>query len=177
MNHGCTLILDAFWVDNKRFPTMQHPNVGEGRFFYDYYEGEARHLGWMDLCLLKSVIQKHSINHIILQNLDTLGKIAQHTMDVKVCVSYEHNHFIVKSIPQGKEKEFLHSEPIYASVEVGGWDYSVDDDEIPYRAQQYMRFLLVHTRVNSITTMTNKVKVTAYFDMSGQVHFKSDPNS
>ena len=59
--HINTLILDAFWVSNKPFPTALIPNFGEGRAFYDYYNGPARYLGWMDLVLLKEIIRKHKL--------------------------------------------------------------------------------------------------------------------
>ena len=116
---GNTLILDAFWVDNKPFPTALSPNFGEGRVFYDYYTGPARHLGWMDLVLLKDIIKKNNITNIIIQNIDTLGRIADVTKDVKVCVAYEHEKFIINLF--SKEKELLHCKPIYQTVEFGGW--------------------------------------------------------
>ena len=68
MNTGCTLILDAFWVDNKPFPTALQTNSNDGHVFYDYYPGQARYLGWMDLCQLKASIKKNHITHII-QNI------------------------------------------------------------------------------------------------------------
>lgn len=173
--HGNTLIIDAFWVSNKKnFPTILSPNIGDGRAFYDYYSGEARYLGWMDLVLLKDIVKKHSINHIILQNLDTLGKIAQVTINVQVCVHYLYNRFVIRT--PVREKKLINCKPIYTTVEFGGWEYSEDDDQIPIRAQSYMRYLLIHTRVDSITTMTNKIKFTAYFDSKGSICYKTEPN-
>lgn len=172
---GTTLILDAFWVDNKYFPTALIPNSNEGQAFYDYYYGEARRLGWMDLCLLKPLIKKHSITHIILQNLDAFGKICDAVGEVKVCVAYNYNKFhVIHSVC--KQKELTHCEPIYTTVEFGGWDFS-EDGELPFRAQTYVRYLLTHTRVNSITCYTNKLEVTASFDSKGQVEFHSKPLS
>lgn len=173
--HGNTLILDAFWVSNKPFPTALSPNNGDGRAFHDHYYGEARYLGWMDLVLLKNIIKKHNINHIILQNLDTLGKIAEITKDVKVCRAYEYKRLIINTPVQ--TKELVHCNPIYESAEIGGWNFSDDDDVIPSRAQLYMRYLLIRTRVNSITCMTNKIKLTAHFDILGNVIFETEPNS
>lgn len=169
------LILDAFWVSNtKKFPTVLNPNLGDGRAFYDYYDGNARYLGWMDLVLLKDLIKKNNVKHIILQNLDTLGKIAQSTLEVKICMSYSYHRFIIHTAL--KEKDLLHCQPIYTTVEFGGWDFSENDVEIPIRAQHYMRYLLVHTRVDSITTMTNNIKFTIYFDSKGNVCSKTEPN-
>ena len=180
--HGNTLILDAFWVDDKHFPTAQAANYGDGRAFYDYYCGTAHYLGWMDLVLLKDIIKKHHINHIILQNLDILGKIANETKEIKVCVAYEYHKLIFGSFKKNKlishyptsKKEIIHCKPIYESVEFGGWELSENDTEVHSRAQYYIRYLLIHTRVNSITYMNNKIKLTAHFDILGNVIFKTE---
>lgn len=170
---GTTLILDAFWVDNKYFPTLLCANSNEGQAFYDYYYGEARHLGWMDLCLLKPLIKKHKITHIILQNLEAFGQICDAIGEVKVCIAYNYNKFhVVHSVD--KIKELTHCEPIYATVEFGGWDFP-EDGKLHFRAQTYIRYLLIHTRVNSITCFTNKFEVTASFDSKGQIEFHSQP--
>lgn len=175
MNFGNTLILDAFWVSTRPFPTALSANLEEGRPFYDYYTENARFIGWMDLCLLKPLIKKHHITHIILKNLNTLGKISNILGTTKVCIAYEFNKvFIIHSVP--KEKDLTNCKPIYQNAIIGGWDFEDDATEIPARAQQYMRFLLTHTRVNSITTMTTKIKLTAYFDESGRVNFEYEPN-
>ena len=180
--HGNTLILDAFWVDNKPFPTAQAANHGDGRAFYDYYCGTAWYLGWMDLVLLKDLIKKNHINHIILNNLDVLGQIAEETREIKVCVAYEYHKIIFKSFEQNKliphhslsGKELVHCKPIYQTIEFGGWELSENDTEVPSRAQYYMRYLLVHTRVDSITYMNNKIKLTARFDFLGNVIFETE---
>jgi len=181
--HGNTLIIDAFWVDDKPFPTALPPNSGDGRAFSDYYCGTARYLGWMDLVLLKDIIEKHRIKHIILQNLDILGQIAEVTKDIKICVAYEYNHYVVNSLVHNKriplssrEIDLIHCKPIYQSVEFGGWELFEDAEEVPSRVQYYIRFLLIHTRVDSITYMNNKIKFTAHFDFLGNVKFKTEPN-
>jgi len=179
--YGNTLILDAFWVDNKPFPTTQASNFSDGRAFYDYYTGTARYLGWMDLVLLKEIIQKNNIKHIILQNLDTLGKIAEITQEIKICVAYEYNRIIVRSFDHNKiirsssqKKELLHCTPIYESIELGGWELSENDTDIPSRAKLYIRYLLIHSRVNSITYINNKIKLTARFNILGNVIFETE---
>ena len=172
--HGSTLILNAFWIDNKPFPTAQSANSNLGRVFYDFYEGPAWHVGWMDLVLLKSLIKKHNVNHIILQDLGTLGAIAQVTREVKVCVAYEHKSFIINSL--SPDKDLIHCKPIYETIEFGGWEFSDDAYTVPSRAQRYIRYLLIKTRVNYITCMNNKIKFTAHFDILGNVVFETEPN-
>lgn len=174
MNTDCTLILDAFWVDNKPFPTMQSPNSNYGHAFYDYYYGDARFLGWMDLCQLKTIIKKHNITNIILQNLDAFGRICDIIGEVKVCVAYTYNKFyILHSIR--KTEDLKHCVPIYATIEFGGWDFN-ESSELPVRAQMYMQYLLIHTHVNSITTFNEKSKFTVYFDKHRKINFISEPN-
>ena len=127
--HGNTLILDAFWVSNKKdFPTLLDPSTKEGKVFHDFYEGTARHLGWMDLVLLKSIIKKHNITHIILKNLIALGRIAQRTKVVRVCVSYENHRTIVRTVPE--KEDFEHCKPVYTDAVIGGWDSTEEDNEV-----------------------------------------------
>ena len=166
--YGKTLILDAFWVDDKFFPTELSPTSKEGQVFHNLYSGEADHLGWMDIVLLNELISKHNITHIILQNLGTLGKIAKSLGSAPVCVAYEHKrHFISHSFP--KEKDSKLCKPIYTLAVCGGWDFSEDDSQIHKRALHYMKFLLKHTRVDSITCMNNKINVTVHFDSLGDI--------
>ena len=40
-----------------------------------------------------------------------------------------------------------------------------------------MLYLLTHTRVNSITAFTDKLKLTVFFNKQGKVEFTSEPNS
>ena len=171
---GHTLILDAFWVSNKPFPTILSNISEEGKIFHHYYSGPARYLGWMDLVLLKDIVKKGNINCIILQNLDTLGKIAQKIKVVKVCVAYQYNHIFLNSI--SSDKKLVHCKPIYKDVIFGGWESSPDDFKISIRAQKYMRYLLMQTHVDSIIYFTNNVKVTARWNESGDVVFDTEPN-
>lgn len=172
--NGCTLILDAFWVSDKTFPTVLYPGSGDGRIFYDLYTGTARYLGWLDLVLLKDIVKKSNVKHIILQNLDTLGQIAQHTRAVKVCTSYDYEHYVVNSLSKVRKPE--HCKPIYRDIVLGGWDFSDEDSELDIRAQSYIKYLLVRTRVNSITCMNSKIKFTASLDFLGNVKCVTEPN-
>lgn len=172
--HGRTLIIDAFWVSNKPFPTAQYSGSKEGKPFYDFYSGTARYLGWMDLVLLKNIVQKSNITHIILQNLDELGKIAQVTKTVKVCVAYSYNKFVVKQLPN--IKELVHCEPIYQDIVFGGWDSSEEKFELHMRAQHYIRYLLLQTHVTYITYANEHIKVTACLGENGDVNFTTESN-
>ena len=171
---GNTLILDAFWVDNKPFPTVQSHNTCIGKAFHDYYSGNARYLGWMDLVLLKELIKKAHISHIILPNIGALGKILKIATELKVCTAYEYKHLIFHTIKN--EKDFPHYTPIYTTVSFGGWDFSEDDKKLPIRAESYMRYLLIHTHVDSIVCMNRKIKVTAHWNELGNVVFDTVPN-
>jgi len=169
MKTGPILVIDAFWKSDKPFPSEEKPDSKIGKVFHEEYSGEHRHLGWMDLVQLKELIAKHSITHIVLKNLDVLGKVAMVSHEVKVCTSYiTKNGHIIKSGP--KENLLEKYRPLYSSVEFGGWELSEDDEEISPRAEEYMRYLLFRTKVQSVSYSTNKVKVTVYFDDNNKYH-------
>ena len=168
-----TLVLDAFWTSNHAFPTKLSPNSIEGKAFYSNYTGNKHNLGWMDLLLLKKIIKERHISHIALQNLDTLGRIAEITLSVQVCVAYEYkNVFIIPSIES--DTNFKKCKPIYKTVVFGGWNLSENDAIIPGRAKRYIKFLLIETQVESITCQTNRVKLTAHFDSEKHVVFDTE---
>ena len=173
--YGQTLILDAFWVDNKFFPTELSPDSKEGKIFRNFYSGEADHIGWMDIVLLNEIIAKHNISDIILQNLGTLGQIAKKIGCIPVCISYTYKrHFITHSVQN--ENEIKHCEPVYKTPVFGGWDFSEEDTHLHKRALHYMKFLLKRTRVNSITCINNKIKVTVSFNSIGEIVVETEPN-
>lgn len=162
MSSNNVLILDAFWVDRKPFPSVESPDTKVGQVLYSGYPGTARYLGWMDLVQLKDLIRKRNISHIILRNLDLLGKMAQANGYVKICTSYIKRPYLIHQMPN--KRIFKHCEPYYNMVGVGGWDFSLDDPDIPARAKWYMKYLLLQTNVTSITYSTNKVRVTVFKD-------------
>lgn len=175
--HSSTLILDAFWVDKKPFPTAQNDNSDDGKIFHKYYTGPARYIGWLDLVLLNDLIKKHHITHIILQNLDILGKIAKEVGRSKICVAYHYKSFVVnKPYLKDKKLDFKHCIPIYNDARIGGWEFSNEDEKLSMAVENYIRFILIHTHVDSITCMNNKIKVTAHWDESGNVVFDTEPN-
>ena len=168
-----TLIFDAFWVDNKPFPTEESIESETGQAFFDGYVGDATHFGWMDMIQLKNIIRKNRISHIILKNLDVLGRAAMIAGCVKVCTSYLYNHlYIIKTLPEHNDLE--NCEPIYNEAECDGWDFTEDDTEIPFRAQCYMMYLLYHTKVKSVICSSNKVRFSAYFDENGNVQLHKE---
>lgn len=166
MSKNNTLILDAFWVDSKPFPTVEPRDSKVGQILYSEYTGTARYIGWMDLIQLKDLIRRGNITHIILKNLDILGKMAQANGYVKICTSYKmKNLYIINKMPDKKNLKYC--QPFYNMVQCGGWDFSLDDPDIPARAKWYMRYLLIQTNVISITYSNNKVRVTASNDDKG----------
>lgn len=171
---GNTLILDAFWVSNKPFPSALSLNVEDGISFHKYYCGDARYIGWMDMVLLNDTIQRNHIKHLILQNIDTLGKIGKDYKQINVCLCYKLNYRFITYVP--KKKLLKLCTPIYKTVEFGGWDFAENDVTISSRILYYMRYLLLHTHVDSIICMNNKITATVYFDSSGNAVSKVEPN-
>ena len=170
---GPVLEIDAFWADNKHFPSEENPDSKIGQVFHSGYTGKYHHLGWMDLVQLKELISKHSISHIVLKNLDILGKVAMVSQEVKVCTMYLHKSGrIFKTKPT--TKYLVHCKPLFHTVEFGGWEMSADDDFIHTRAIEYMIYLLYRTKVNSVSYSTNKVISTVYFDSEGKHHISTE---
>lgn len=174
MSKNNILLLDAFWVDSKPFPTVEPRDTKVGKILYSEYTGTARYLGWMDLIQLKALIQRGNISHIILRNLDLLGKTAQVNGSVQVCTSYKmKNIYFINKMPN--KKDFKYCQPFYNMVQCGGWNFSLDDPDIHPRAKWYMRYLLIQTNVISITYSTNKVRVTAFKDDKGLPQVITEP--
>lgn len=158
MIHGDTLTIDAFWVSDEFFPTEQEHTSRTGQIFHDYYLGDASHLGWMDLVQLRTMIQKNNIKHIILKNLDILGQIAEHTKEIPICNAYLYNGQVISKLP--KKVDFSRCHPMYTITKFGGWKFNNNYCSLHHRAQSYMECLLLHTKVETVTCYTNKVKFT-----------------
>ena len=170
-----TLIIDAFWSSNIPFLTKLDCNTTEGKAFYSNYSGTFKYLGWLDLILLKKIIKERNITHIVLENLNTLGRIAKITKSITICHSYRYNrHYIIRSL--SSDIQLSNCQPIYKTIAFGGWDSSDDDTELHIRAESYMRYLLIHTKVKSITYSAKKFSTTASFDNSGNVVFETNSN-
>lgn len=172
MIHSDTLTIDAFWTSDEFFPTEQKPTAPVGRIFHDYYLGSASHLGWMDLVQLRTIIQNHNIKHIILENLDVLGQIAEHTKQIQICNAYLYDGQVIIRLP--KKVDFKRCHPQYSLVKFGGWKFSNNCSELPYRVESYMRSILLHTKVESVACYTDKVKVTVYRKGNGCSYSKTE---
>ena len=170
-----TLTLSAIWESNAPFPTAQDILTPDGKIFHKFYSGKARFIGWIDFVLLKEIIKKRNITNIVITNLDELGKIANAIGRAKICTAYEYHHFIInKPFLKGKSVELRQCKPFYDESRIGGWEFSKDDEKIPSAALDYMRIILVRTRVNCITYATNKSVFTVHFDESENVVFERE---
>ena len=164
MIHGDTLTIDAFGISNHFFPSEEDKSSQIGKIFHDYYSGNASHLGWLDLVQLRTIIKKHAIKHITLTNLDVLGKIAEKTKEIKICNAYLYDGRVIIQLPKKVNLRDCH--PIY-DVKFGGWSFTANSCMLPHRAESYMQYLLMHTKVETVSFSTNKVKVTAYRTVKG----------
>lgn len=165
-----TLILPAFWVDDKHFPTEVPIETTLGQVFLEGYDGPANHLGWMDFVQLNSLIKKNNITSLIIQNLDVIGRAGFVYGSVIVCNSYKYKQNIIKDIP---ENNLTSCKPLYSTVSFGGWDFEEDTvEELPASAMNYLRYILVATKVKEVTYSCEHVSITAFFNERGLPKFK-----
>ena len=172
MIHGNTLTIDAFWVSDEFFPTEQEANSKFGGIFHHYYMGNASHLGWMDLVQLRAIIQQNNISHIILKNLDILGQIAEQTKEIQICNAYLYNGQVIVKLP--KKVDFRRCHPLYNITKFGGWQFNDNSCQLPHRAQSYMECLLIHTKIETVTCYTKKVKFTVFRKPNGCPDLKTE---
>ena len=167
-----TLVLPAFWVDNKHFPTEVPIETTLGQVFFEGYNGSANHFGWMDLVQLKTLIKKNNITRLIIQNLDTIGRAGFIYGNIIVCTSYRYKqNKLLKYVPENNDLTCC--KPLYSTVSIGGWDFEEDSiDELPFRAMNYLRYLLISTKVKEVCYSCKHVSVTAFFDERGLPKFK-----
>lgn len=162
MNCSKALLIDAFWADNRYFPSEISPDSPEGKILYSGYKGTATHLGWMDMVQLRNLVKRDNISHLILRNLDLLGKVIIANKNVlNICNAYMCDSYLIHYVPESRILK--QCKPIYNTSLVGSWNISDDDDEIPISAQNYIKYLLINTNVQSVTYSTNKATVTAYY--------------
>ena len=165
-----TLILPAFWVDDKHFPTEVPIETTLGQVFFEGYDGAANHFGWMDLVQLNLLIKKNNITRLILQNLDTIGRAGFVYGNIIVCNSYKYKQNIIRYVP---ENDLVSCKPLYSTVSFGGWDFEEDSvEELPLSAMNYLRYILVATKVKEVTYSCTHVSVTAFFDERGLPRFR-----
>lgn len=177
MEHD-TLITPAYWISDVPFPSEESIDTRLGQIFSKGYEGycdkTTTHFGWMDLILLKELVNKNNASRIVLQNLDTLGKVGKINGCVQLCIAYRYKHYTIHYIP----KEGLSNcRPIYSQFLISGWEFDEDEaEELPYACQSYMRALLKATHVKEVIYVATKFTATAYFDENGIVRFDENPN-
>ena len=161
---GSTLNLSAVKESDKPFPTAQYKQTPDGKIFYKHYSGNARYIGWIDLVELRNKIQKQQIRHIILHNLDSLGKIANEVGILRICTAYQYGNFITnRLILKGKHIDTSHCKPVYRETIIGGWNFSKEDVELPFCAVDFMHHLLIYTKIDSISAFSAKYKYTVSF--------------
>lgn len=116
---GATLILPAFWVDEKRFPTEVPVETSLGQVFMEGYDGPANHFGWMDLVQLKDIIKKCNISRLILQDIDTLGRAGFMNGTIVACLAYKYKNTVINYVP---ENDLSSCTPLYTTISYGGWN-------------------------------------------------------
>lgn len=97
-----------------------------------------RRIGWLDLFLLKYVIQVSGVSEIALTLIDVLSGINK----IKVCVGYKKNNKVLKYMPSGNE-ELKMCEPIFE--ELDGWKEDVSNikkyDDLPFNLKKYVNYI------------------------------------
>ena len=165
-----TLVLPAFWVDDDHFPTETPIETSLGQVFYEGYDGSASHFGWMDLVLLNSLIKKNNVKKLIIQNLDVIGRAGLVYGNVIACTTYKYKQSMTRIVP---ENDLVSCKPVYSIVSVGGWDFDEDTtEELPLAAKNYLRYILMATKVHEVSYTCEHVSVTAFIDERGLPHFK-----
>jgi adenylosuccinate synthase len=170
-----TLELSAIRESDKPFPTAQSAQTPDGKIFHKYYTGKARYIGWIDLVNIKNTIKKQQIRHIVLYNLDSLGKIANEVGILRICTAYQYGKFITnRLILKGKPIDLFHCKPVYRETIIGGWNFSKEDDELPFCAMDFMHHLLIYTKIDSISAFSAKYKYTVSFAEDGTTVTKKE---
>jgi adenylosuccinate synthase len=97
--------------------------------------GRKRRIGWLDLFLLRHIIQLSGIRKIALTKLDILDGISYG----KICTGYLFKGKVLDEPPIAAS-QWDHIEPIYEEFQ--GWGQSSSNcktlDELPFQARQYL---------------------------------------
>jgi adenylosuccinate synthase len=135
-------------VGNGPFPTELDNEFGEelrknGQEF-GATTGRPRRCGWLDLPALKYAVRLNGMNELALTKLDVLDNFDT----IKVCTHYITNGKETTVFPLDSEQvEKL--EPVYKEFE--GWKSTTrniaDFNELPDKAQKYIRFIEEYTGV------------------------------
>lgn len=129
-------------VGEGAFPTELFDEVGneirEKGHEYGTVTHRPRRVGYLDLVALKYSILVNGITSICLTLLDVLTGFKE----IKVCIAYEYNNQIIKTLPASDEV-LHHCKPIYQTF--NGWNEDLSAiksfDELPENAKKYICFI------------------------------------
>lgn len=97
--------------------------------------GRKRRIGWLDLFLIRHVVQLSGVRKIALTKLDILDGL----LHGKVCIGYRYKGKMLDEPPIAAS-EWDNIEPLYEEFQ--GWGQSITDckaiDQLPFRARQYL---------------------------------------
>lgn len=164
INSDASLVIPAFWVGNQSIPTEIPIDSPAGRIFKKEYIGNETHFGWMDLVQLKDLLTKKHASHIILKNMDTLGRIGKMLGKIFICTVYQYNRYIITSKipPEGLNycRALYNQQHIFYP-----WDFDENTSErLPSECKRYMLYILTATNVMDVTYTAKKFSVTVYWD-------------
>jgi len=97
--------------------------------------GRKRRIGWLDLFLLRHVVQLSGIREIALMKIDILDGISQG----KICIAYRHRGKLLDE-PPIVSSDWEEVEPVYEEFQ--GWQQPTSNckipKELPIQARQYL---------------------------------------
>lgn len=129
-------------VGSGPFPTELDDEIGEilttvgGEF--GTTTGRQRRCGWYDAVIVRYAVEINGLTDLILTKLDVLSALDT----IKVCVAYEHEGRIYKTVP-GHQTAFHHAKPIYE--ELPGWKEDITGcrrfEDLPQAARDYVNYI------------------------------------
>lgn len=97
-----------------------------------------RRIGWLDLFMLKYVIQVSGVSEIALTLIDVLSCVDK----IKVCIGYKKNNKVLKYMPSSNDELKL-CEPIFD--ELDGWNVDISNmkryEELPENLKKYVSYI------------------------------------
>jgi len=129
-------------VGNGPFPTELNDetgnHIGVKGVEFGTTTGRKRRCGWLDLVALKYSVMINGITEIALTKIDVLDELET----ISVCVEYEVDGKVVKSIPADSEA-FSRVVPIYQ--ELPGWKSDTSTikkyEDLPKETKEYIHFI------------------------------------
>ncbi len=129
-------------VGSGPFPTELDGEIGDllttvgGE--YGTTTGRQRRCGWYDAVIVRYAAEVNGLTDLCITKLDVLSAVDT----IKVCVAYEHEGRIYKTVP-GHQTAFHHAKPIYE--ELPGWKTDITwcrtFEELPKEARDYITFI------------------------------------